>query len=89
MARLRSRREEPLPASLEVPVEGLVETQGDIERATRALAPIDQKILALVVSGMSLKEVASATDLSYSNVAVRLHRLRKLLRSLLQGTCGA
>ena len=84
MARLLSRRESPLPASLEVPVEGSVETQWDIERATQALAPIDQKILSKVVSGMSLKEVASATGLSYSNVAVRLHRLRKLLRRLLK-----
>ena len=47
-------------------------------------APIDQKILSLVVSGMRLKEVASATGLSYSNAAVRLHRLRKLLRRLLE-----
>ena len=84
MARLQSRRESPLLESVEAPVEGSVETQWDIERATQALAPIDQKILSLVVSGMRLKEVASATGLSYSNAAVRLHRLRKLLHRLLE-----
>ncbi len=84
LAHLLSRRESPLTESLQVPVEDSVETRWDIERASQALAPIDQKILSLVVSGMTLKEVASATGLTYSNAAVRLHRLRKLLRRLLE-----
>ena len=84
LTRIMSRRESPLPEAFEAAVEGSVETRWDIERAAQALAPIDQKILSLVVSGMRLKEVASATGLSYPNVAVRLHRLRKLLRKLLE-----
>ena len=83
LARLLSRKETTLPDSLEATTEGSIEKQWAIERARHALAPIDQRILSLVVSGMGLKEVASSTGLSYANVAVRLHRLRKLLRGLL------
>ena len=86
LARFLSRREWPLPDSSEASIEGSVETQQDIERATQALAPIDQKILSHFVSGMRLNEVASATGPSYSNVAVRLRRLRKLLCRLLEET---
>ena len=84
VARLLSRRESPLSESVEAPVAKSVDTRRDIARATRALAPLDQKILSLLVSGMTLKEVANATGLSYSNAAVRLHRLRKMLRRRLE-----
>lgn len=89
MARIVSRRETPLPESFEAPLlEESMDTRWDIGRAIQALAPIDQKILSLVVSGRRLGEVASETGLSYSNVAVRLHRLRKLLRRLLAESGG-
>jgi RNA polymerase sigma factor (sigma-70 family) len=84
LARLLSRRESPLPDSFDAPVESSTETHWLIEQITRTLAPVDQRILALVAAGMGLKEVASATGLSYANTAVRLHRLRKLLRVRLQ-----
>lgn len=89
LQRLLSRRESPLQDSLEAAVQGSVEVKWDIGRVIHALPPVDQKILSLVVSGMTLKEVASATGLSYSNAAVRLHRLRKLLHRLLEEPGGS
>jgi RNA polymerase sigma factor (sigma-70 family) len=54
-----------------------------VEDARRALAPLDREILNLIEASLTLSEVAAATGLSYTNTAVRLHRLRRQLRRLL------
>lgn len=54
-----------------------------IEDARQALAPLDREILNLIEAGLTLSEVAAATGLTYSNTAVRLHRLRRQLHRLL------
>ncbi len=59
------------------------ETQELLDRLLGVLAPQDQKLVKLLALGYTLPEIAKITHLSYSNVAVRLHRLRKKLRDYL------
>lgn len=89
LSRLLSRKESPLPETFEPAAQGSVEELSVIESARQTLSPLDQEILSHVVSGMSLKDVAKATGLSYPNTAVRLHRLRKQLRRLLKNAESA
>jgi len=49
-----------------------------------ALEPADQQLFKLLIEGYTLPEISSRLDLSYSNAAVRLHRLRSLLRKYMQ-----
>jgi RNA polymerase sigma factor (sigma-70 family) len=49
-----------------------------------ALEPADQQLFKLLIEGYTLPEISSRLDLSYSNAAVRLHRLRSLLRKHMQ-----
>ena len=46
---------------------------------SRHLLPIDREILLMTAQGYDLNEIAEATGLTYSNTAVRLHRLRRRL----------
>lgn len=50
-----------------------------LEALMSGLGDFQQRLLRLVSDGYSLGEIAAATGLSYSNVAVRLHRLRREL----------
>jgi DNA-directed RNA polymerase specialized sigma24 family protein len=45
------------------------------------LNPEDQQLFRLLIEGYTLPEVSGRLKLSYSNAAVRLHRLRALLRN--------
>lgn len=63
--------------------EGTLELRDLLEEARHALPLVDQQILTLVIEGRDLSEIARATGLSYTNVGVRLHRLRKRLRKFL------
>ncbi len=51
----------------------------DLEKLAARLPEQDRQILTLALEGESLKEIAAKTGLSYSNVGVRLHRLRRRL----------
>ena len=44
----------------------------------------DRKLLRLLAEGHSLAEIGEAMELSYTNVGVRVHRLRKKLKKALQ-----
>lgn len=49
-----------------------------------ALEPADQQLFKLLIEGYTLPEISNLLDLSYGNAAVRLHRLRSLLRKYMQ-----
>ncbi len=84
----------------QVPLEELetlsprVEKPATPEQLTRAkqlrdellagLDPADQQLMKLLIEGYTLPEISSRLDLSYSNAAVRLHRLRLTLRKYMQ-----
>ncbi len=84
----------------QVPLEELetlsprVEKPATPEQLTRAkqlrdellagLDPADQQLMKLIIEGYTLPEISSRLDLSYSNAAVRLHRLRLTLRKYMQ-----
>ena len=55
-----------------------------LEGARQTLRPPDREILALVIDGYSLAEIAVVTRLSYANAGTRVHRLRKRLREYLR-----
>ncbi len=48
------------------------------------LDPADQQLMKLLIEGYTLPEISSRLELSYSNAAVRLHRLRQTLRKYMQ-----
>lgn len=52
--------------------------------ARAALSPDDKRLLDVIVSGGSLGQAAAALGLSYANAGVRLHRIRRKLRGLLE-----
>jgi RNA polymerase sigma factor (sigma-70 family) len=49
-----------------------------------ALEPADQQLFKLLIEGYTLREISGRLDLSYNNAAVRLHRLRSLLRNYMK-----
>lgn len=51
--------------------------------AREGLEPQDTKLLHLILQGRSLREVASELGLTYTNVGVRFHRLKKKVHKLL------
>lgn len=51
----------------------------DLEVIATQLPEQDRKILTLAIMGESLREIAAKTGLTYSNVGVRLHRLKRRL----------
>ncbi|MDQ1405525.1 MAG: hypothetical protein QOG55_1154 [Acidobacteriaceae bacterium] len=48
------------------------------------LNPDDQQLFRLLVEGYTLPEVSGRLNLSYTNAAVRLHRLRVLLHNYMK-----
>jgi RNA polymerase sigma factor (sigma-70 family) len=84
----------------QVPLEELeipsprVEKPATPEQLTRAkqlrdellagLDPADQQLMKLLIEGYTLPEISSRLELSYSNAAVRLHRLRQTLRNYMK-----
>jgi RNA polymerase sigma factor (sigma-70 family) len=52
------------------------------ERMRQVMAKLDSEdrtLLIMIVDGLSLEEMASLTGYTYSNIGVRIHRLRKSL----------
>ncbi|MGB7283339.1 MAG: sigma-70 family RNA polymerase sigma factor [Candidatus Acidiferrum sp.] len=49
-----------------------------------ALDPADEQLFKLLIEGYTLPEVSSRLNLTYTNAAVRLHRLRLMLRKYMQ-----
>ena len=58
--------------------------RGEISRFLADLDPRDQKLLALLASGATIAEIAEQLGLTYSNAAVRIHRLRNVLHKSLK-----
>jgi RNA polymerase sigma factor (sigma-70 family) len=48
------------------------------------LDPLDRKLMNLLLEGYSLQEIATLMGLGYGNTAVRLHRLRLVLRNFIK-----
>ena len=60
-----------------------------IEWVLQQLPAIDNAIVTLhYLQGYSLKEVAEATNLSLSNVKVKLYRVRPLLKTMIEQHLG-
>jgi len=53
------------------------------EELLAQLDPINRQLFQLLIEGYSPDEIATLLGLSYSNVGVRLHRLRQVLRNYL------
>jgi len=49
-----------------------------------ALEPADQQLFKLLIEGYTLREISGRLEWSYNNAAVRLHRLRLLLRKYMK-----
>jgi RNA polymerase sigma-70 factor (ECF subfamily) len=61
----------------------------DVERlydAIALLSPIDRVLISLYLEDASTREMADVTGMSESNVRVRLHRSREVLKQRLEGT---
>lgn len=50
----------------------------------RGLGPRDRQIVALLAEGHDLDEISKQTGITYSNAAVRVHRLRVKLRNYMK-----
>jgi RNA polymerase sigma-70 factor (ECF subfamily) len=50
-----------------------------IEALIHRLAPLDRQIIVLYLEGMQAAEIAEVTGLSASNVATRVHRIKRVL----------
>jgi RNA polymerase sigma factor (sigma-70 family) len=57
-----------------------LEMENLIERAIGTLDQKDKRLVELMVWGFTLQEISEITGLTYENVAVRTHRLRKKLK---------
>ena len=60
----------------------LLEAKETLAQILEKVEPVDAQILRSLIEGQSLSEIASHTGRKYSDVAVRLFRLRERLRSL-------
>jgi len=79
---------ESLPADGLDPEGAMSERQGleRIEQLIRRLAPLDRQVIVLYLEGMQAAEIAEVTGLSVSNVATKVHRIKRVLaRGIAQG----
>jgi RNA polymerase sigma-70 factor, ECF subfamily len=74
-----------------VPQEEHDETEDEIHRSVEhlyrcinSLSPVDRALIALYLEDVSSKESADILGISEVNVRVKLHRIRKVLKSLLE-----
>ena len=82
----KRRREDPLeiesrPVDKASPADSLAAVQL-FEALLGALGDDDQAILAMLIAGESLSDIAEVCDLSYSAAGVRVHRIRNLIKEL-------
>jgi len=57
-----------------------IEREGTLQGLTKKLRREEKELFDLVLSGLSISEIAKALGTTYSAAAVRLHRLRKHLK---------
>jgi RNA polymerase sigma-70 factor (ECF subfamily) len=69
-----------------MPGEGNSETQADRSRAMerilaliRTLTPLDQQVILLYLEGEDATTIGDVTGLSSSNVATKIHRIKRIL----------
>jgi RNA polymerase sigma-70 factor, ECF subfamily len=79
---------ESLPAAGLDP-EGAIRERQALDRIVqliRRLAPLDRQLIVLYLEGMQAADIAEVTGLSVSNVATRVHRIKRVLaRGIAQG----
>lgn len=68
--------------------EGILETDELLKEILGHIDERDHHILKLLIDGHSLREIASRVGISYSNTAVRVHRIRKKLLAHLRDTAA-
>ncbi len=86
---LRRRKEGVLEQSVQLRGSGLPriadrEITDTYYRVLNGLNETDRELIELAVLGYTLEEIAEATGLTYSNAAVRIHRIRKKIRRLMK-----
>jgi len=57
----------------------------EVARLIRRLKPIDAEVIILHLEGLSRDEIAEISGLSFSNVAIKIHRIKQLLAKTLGG----
>jgi RNA polymerase sigma-70 factor (ECF subfamily) len=69
--------------------EGAIRERQALDRIVeliRRLAPLDRQLIVLYLEGMQAADIAEITGLSASNVATRVHRIKRVLaRGIAQG----
>jgi len=63
--------------------------QQDYHQLLSRLRVEDQKLLALMLAGEPLSRIAEILGVSYSNAGVRVHRIRRLIKDLVEGRDSA
>jgi RNA polymerase sigma-70 factor (ECF subfamily) len=75
-----------------VETEQIVEQRYNLDRLlafVRSLTPIDRQVILLYLEGEEAVSIGDITGLSASNVATKIHRIKKVLTSRFQGgSCG-
>lgn len=56
----------------------------DLEQLSAELTDADRQLLAWLIEGRTIEEIATALNISYQAAGVRLHRLKKRLRKKLK-----
>lgn len=58
---------------------------GNLQIALNACSVIDKSIISLLLEGLPLREIADIIGLTEPNVRVKIHRIKKALRTQLNG----
>jgi RNA polymerase sigma-70 factor (ECF subfamily) len=61
----------------------------DVAAIVRRLHPLDRQVLLLYLEGLEATAIGEVTGLSASNVATKVHRIKKILKTQLGGAGGA
>jgi len=85
---LKQRRARPLAALDEALPEVVVDVDGPIDRQRalerlyaliQQLAPLDREVILLYLEGVDAASIGEITGISPSNVATKIHRIKKVL----------
>jgi len=66
------------------------DNQLDLQRVMlliQSLAPVDRQLILLYLEDLDSSSIADVTGLSASNVATKIHRIKKLLAGKINGGC--
>ena len=78
----------PAPVDLEGELERRTQL-ARLERLLHELRPADRALMLLYLEGLTAPEMAEVTGLSVSNVSVKVHRIKALLKQRVEATRGS